>query len=700
MQIIQPLHRKGLRRLFTLSLLAPLALGITWADPAPTPTTPSQTSPATAPARTKASSKPVATSTASTATTPSGVTQLPTIVVTAATRNTQPVDTTATTTTVLTHQDLDDNKYASVTDALQSVPGLAVVTSGMQGAETSVFIHGLDSNQTLVTVDGRRQAVGLSGADDNLTNLTLDNVDQIEIVRTPVSSAQGGSAMGGVINLVTLSGKGLTTPEGSVSEEAGSFNTFKENAQSRGAVGNFDYAISATRQDSIYPALSPGFAPFDSPGFAGQADQYRDTSYRGNFGYQITPDIYVDLHSAYSNAYTSSPGIFLFPDPTASLDIEDWNLSPEIVANVTDFYTTKLYYTRDQQRQADNDPFLANELVTDGSSPQGAITRLQINTDSVDWQNDFQIAHNWSVTAGIQGDNRNYYENDNVLGVQTLNGHDNNLGGYISSQWQPLPGLNILNSGRYDSYSQFGGSFSWRQAASYRVEPTQTLLHASVSSAYTPPSIQDLYIYNAGSPFFGPFLPNPSLTPETDLGWEAGVEQPFWDDRVTPSVTYFHNDVSNAIENVELPSGAFINENLNHVTTDGIEVGLQVKPWTTVKLQVNYTYLDAVNDSTQLRLVRRPRNSLDFTGIWNPIAPLTLTMSGNWVMGRQDLDAVTGAQEDAPDYFVLRASASYRINDNVSIWVRGENLTDASYQPALGYLAPSIAAYGGIKVSF
>ena len=585
-------------------------------------------------------------------------------------------------------------------DALQSVPGMSVVTLGMPGGQTSVFIHGLDSNQTLVTIDGRRQAVGLSGADDNLANLTLDNIDQIEVVRTPVSSINGGSAMGGVINLVTLSGKGLTTPEGSVSEEMGSFNTFKENAQSRGMVGNFDYAVSATRQDSIYPAFSPGDPALFSPGFPDQADQYRNSAYRGNFGYQLTPDIYIDLHSAYSNAYTSSPGIYLFPDPTASLLIEDWNLSPEIVAKVTDFYTTKLYYTRDQQRQADNDPYLAAQLISFGSSPQGAQTRLQINTDSVDWQNDFQIAHNWSITAGLQGDNRNYYEYDNVLAMRTLNGHDNNLGGYISSQWQPLPGLNILNSGRYDSYSAFGGAFSWRQGASYRVAPTQTLLHASVSSAYTPPPLQDLYIFNAGSPFFGPFLPNPSLQPETDLAWETGVEQPFLDDRVTPSVTYFHDDIQNDIQNVQLPSGAFINENLNHVTTDGVEVGLKVKPWTTVTLNANYTYLDAVNDTSQMRLVRRPRNSLDFTGTWNPIPALTLTLGGNWVVGREDLDAITGVQEDAPDYFLLRASATYRINDHVSIWMRGENLTDRNYQPALGFLAPSMAGYGGIKVSF
>ena len=709
MQIIQSVHRKGLRLLPALLLFTPLAFTPVWADPPPVvagptppvtaPTQPRATAKSDAQAKGTVASKPAETSTASSGKSQPVVT-LPTIVVTAATRNTQPIDTTATTTTVLTNQDLLDNNYASVPDALQSVPGLAVVTSGNPGAQTSVFIHGLDARQTLVTIDGRRQAVGLSGADDDLANLTLDNVDQIEVVRTPVSSEQGGSAMGGVINLVTLSGKGITTPEGSVSEEAGSFNTFRENAQSRGQVGDFDYAVSASRQDSIYPALSPGDAADFSPGFAGQADQYRNTSYRGNFGYQLSPDIYVDLHSAYGNAYTSSPGIYLFPDPTASLLIEDWNLSPEIVAKVADFYTTKLYYTRDQQRQADNDPFLANQLISFGSSPQGAQTRLQIDTDSIDWQNDFQLAHNWTITAGIQGDNRSYYEYDNVLGFQTLHGHDNNIGGYVSSQWQPLTGLNVLSSVRSDAYSAFGKSLSWRQGVSYRVAPTQTLVHASVSSAFTPPSIQDLYVYNAGSPFFGPFLPNPKLHPETDLGWEAGVEQPLWDDRVTPSATYFHNDVRGDIENVQLPSGAFINENLNRVTTDGVEVGVLVKPWSTVTLQGDYTYLNAVNDTTQLRLVRRPRNSLDFTGTWKPIDPLTLTLGGNWIVGREDLNAISGAQQDAPDYFILRASATYRINDHVSIWIRGENLTDRNYQPALGYLAPSIAGYGGIKVSF
>jgi vitamin B12 transporter len=635
--------------------------------------------------------------------TPPGVapTKLPTIVVTAATRTPQPPETTATTTTVLTHQDLDEQKYASVTDALRSVAGVDVVTSGMPGSQTSVFIHGLDSNMTLITVDGRRQAVGLSGADDDLTNLTLDNVDQIEVVRTPVTSAQGGGSTGGVINLVTLSGKGLATPQSSISEEMGSFNTYRENAQSRGAFGNFDYAVSASRQDSIYPALSPGgelFYPGGPayPGFAGNKDQYRNTTYRGNFGYQVTPAVYVDLHTAYSNAYTSEPNQYFSPDPNASLLIEDWSLSPEITAQFTSFYTSKFYYTHDQQRQANNDPYQTYLALygPDGPySPAGYQGRLQINTDSIDWQNDLKLARNWTLTAGIQGDDIDFYENDNNLGPQLFNGRDNNLGGYITSQWQPVEGLNVLNSVRYDSYSLFGGALSWREGASYRVAPTQTVIHASGSSSFTPPSIADLY-YPGGS--------NPNLKPESSLGWEAGVAQPLWDGKVTPGITYFHNDITNYIQFVYNPANfSYLPYNVGHATTDGVEVNVEVKPVEQVSLDLNYTYLDAVDDINHVRLLRRPRNSFNFTGTWNPIAPLTLTVGGNWVVDQQDYDPISGNPHlTEPDYFVLRAGANYRINDTVTIWVRGENLTDQNYQQAIGYYSPSIAGYGGIKISF
>ena len=626
--------------------------------------------------------------------------ELAPIVVTAPTRTPQPVETTASSTTVITQDDLYDQHYTSVPDALSSVSGLSVIASGNPGSQTSVFVHGLDARDTLVTIDGRRQPPGLTGFDDNFANLTLDNVQQIEVVATPVASSQGPSAMGGVVNVVTQSGKGVTTPVGDVWFESGSFNTFREGASSRGQVSDFDYAVSLSRQDSVFASLSPGDAAEGSTGFANQADQYRNTSYRGNFGYQLSPEIYLDLHTTYSNAYTSSPGLEEFPDPTANLTTEQWMISPEITAKVTDFYTMKFYYSRNQFRLSSQDPFLTQEEISFGETPQGTQTRTQINTNSIDWQNDFQLAHNWTLSAGVQGDDSGYYIDDDELNGKTLSGDRRNIGGFISSQWQPIEGLNVFSSGRFDEYNQFAGAFSWRQGVSYTVAPTQTQLHASGSRAFTPPPLQD--VAYPGSTI------NPDLKPETDLGWEAGVAQPLWNGKVTPSVTCFHNQLHNYIESY---APTYLPFNVPDATTEGVDIGIDAQPADTVKLHIGYTYLNAVNDTNDTRLLRRPRNQVTFDGTWKPIPKLTLTIGGLWVVDRRDIDP-TSTQPfpstlspnytviKAPDYFVLRASATYEINDNVSIWVRGDNLTDASYQPALGYYAPDIGGYGGVKFSF
>jgi vitamin B12 transporter len=589
------------------------------------------------------------------------------IVVSAATRNTQAPDTTATDTTVVTEEDLESGRYEDVTSALEKVPGVAVVQTGVPGQVTSVFIHGADSNQTLFTIDGRPQPVGLSGATD-FSNLTLDNIAQIEVVKTPVAAVQGGSATGGVINLVSLNGRGLAQPVSSVSFEGGSFDTFREQAQSRGSDGNFDYAVSASDETSDNDR---------------QNENYRNTVYRGNFGYQATPTIYVDLHTGYSLADAGSPNTIETPDPVAHLQTQDWFLSPEVSAKVTDFYTTKLYYNHDQTRQNYID------LYTDLANFQfPSNTRLNLTTDSYDWQNNLQIAHNWQITAGVQGSNTLAAQVDELAGVTTIRNSLSNIGGYAQSQWQPLTGLNVLSSIRYDGYSDYAGALSWRQGVSYEIAPTKTVVHASGSSSYTPPSAEDLYF---------PGFSNPNLKPETALSYEAGVEQPLFGGKLTPSATYFHNNITNYI--LSLPPN-FLPENVGDVTTDGVELDFAARPIDQLKLDLNYTYLNATNDTENIRLVRRPRDSLNFTIDYTPIEPLTLDLGGSWVVDREDIDPVTFEQVDAPDYFTLRAAATYQINKYVTVWIRGENLTSQSYEPVLGYPALGLGGYGGIKISF
>lgn len=590
------------------------------------------------------------------------------VVVYAATRLPVAAEATAASVTVVFHQQIQDHQYDSFVDALEQIPGIAVVRTGTQGQVTSLFTRGTQSNHTLITIDGRRQAAGLSGADDELTNLTLDDVDRIEDVRTGDSTVSGGNAIGGVVNIVTQSGQGLTKPTGSVYFEGGSYDTFREGAELRGSESGFDYSLGASRMDSA----------FDRPN-----NDYRNTAYRGKYGYQIGKDLYFDLLTSYQETCAASPNSIFTPDPTARLVIEDWNLSPGITWKTTQFYTTRCYFTHDQQRQVYQDYGMPTVFTID--------TRQQINTDLFDWQNNLQLARNWQLSAGIQGDNQSVVLRDNVANDDPVTNTLFTIGGYLESQYQPIEGLNILNSVRYDAYSDYPGAVSWRQGVSYRIDPTRTVVHTTGFSAYSPPSIQDLYYPGAA---------NPNLKPEKDLGWEFGVEQPFLQDRVTLGATYFHNHISNFIQ----PDGNFIPQNIPHAMTEGVEIVMTAHPLDQLTLTSNYSYLTAEDTTDHLRLIRRPRSLFNADAVWKPISELTFTLGGTWVIGRQDqtFDPVTFAPEniELPNYATLRMTGTWRVTPNLELWARGENILNEKYQPVLGYPALGATAYAGIRYKY
>ncbi len=50
-------------------------------------------------------------------------------------------------------------------------------------------------------------------------------------------------------------------------------------------------------------------------------------------------------------------------------------------------------------------------------------------------------------------------------------------------------------------------------------------------------------------------------------------------------------------------------------------------------------------------------------------------------------------------YWLLNATASYKITPAVEVFGRVENLLDRHYQEVYGYEAPPIAAYAGVKLT-
>src|SRR5205807_6150975 len=148
---------------------------------------------------------------------------------------------------VVTEDDFRAYHYATVDEALRSVPGVDIRRSGTLGKTSSITIRGANSNQVQVLVDGVRVKSTTTGQAD-LSDLSPDLIERIEVIRGPQSTLYGADAIGGVVNIITKKGKGpfSATVEGG----AGNYDTYTGGGWFSGAYSLLDYAGSISHLES------------------------------------------------------------------------------------------------------------------------------------------------------------------------------------------------------------------------------------------------------------------------------------------------------------------------------------------------------------------------------------------------------------------------------------------------------------------
>ncbi|HEY2799152.1 MAG TPA: TonB-dependent receptor [Chthoniobacterales bacterium] len=590
-------------------------------------------------------------------------------IVVSATRLPLPEDEAPASVSVITSGDFEQKQTERVADALREVPGLSVVQTGTPGQLTSVFTRGLRSEHTQVLIDGVPINQGLQGA-FNFADLTVDDIARIEVVRGPQSTVYGPRALAGVIQLFTKVGS--ETPENSFSAEGGSYGTFREALSSAGKYGQFDYSLGASRLDT------------DN---ARPNSQYRLSSGVTNIGWSPNDTLRLSTLFTYSLADTGNPNTIFDPKPIDNFLTERWLIAPHIDWRPSDQWEHKLVVAYDHERQI-NDP---NEDGFVGP------TRALFKRLTIDYQNNFRPVTWLTLTSGLfysevdAGEERPFVSQ--AFGPQPtfLSDHTEERAIYLEASAIPFTGLTLVAGGRYDHFNQFGGVATYRVAGSYRVAPTDTVLHASVATGFSPPSSQDKIFGN-----------NFNLNPEKDLGWEIGLEQRAWSERIKFSATYFHNDLSNLIGF----NGLFDTLNLGAARTEGIETELEVRPMTDLVFSASYTYLEAKNtgseDITQLpgaRLPRRPRNEFYVSASYLWFKKLRTTAEAKWVNAREELN-FGGPNFDIEDYSFANFAAEYEVNSRLTIFARIDNLTDEHYSEVFGFPTLGRAAYGGIRLRF
>jgi vitamin B12 transporter len=590
-------------------------------------------------------------------------------IVVSATRLPVPEEEAPASVTILTDDDFEIHQTERAADALREVPGLSVVQTGAAGQLTSVFTRGLRSEHTQVLLDGIPINQGLQGA-FNFADFTLDNIARIEVVRGPQSTIYGPRALAGVIQFFTKQGGDI--PETTLEAEGGSYGSYRTEIETSGRIGQFDYSLGGSRfeTDNARPN-----------------NQYRLWNFLGNVGWSPGDELRISSLFTYSLADTGNPNTIFDPKPIDNFLTERWLIAPHLDWKPSDDWEHKLIVSYDEERQV-NDP---NQDGFVGPT-RALFTRL-----TIDYQNDFRPAKWLTLTSGFfyseveAGQERPFVSQEFGPQPTFLSDFTDERSIYLEANARPFPELNFVAGGRYDHFNQFGGIWTYRVAGSYTILPSDTTLHASVGTGFSPPSPQDKIFGN-----------NFGLEPEKDLGWEIGVAQRLWDGRARVAATYFHNDLSNLIGF----NGLFDTLNLGSARTQGLEAEIDLRPLDNLAFYASYTYLDAENtssaDITQLpgaRLPRRPRNEVYLSASYLWLGKLRTTAEAKFVNAREELN-FGGPNFDIEDYSFVNFAAEYVVNPHLTFFGRIDNLTNEHYAEVFGFPALGRAAFGGVKLTF
>jgi vitamin B12 transporter len=572
------------------------------------------------------------------------------ITVTSATKSTQSIKDVTSNVEVITKEEIEERHFSGVSEALNSLAGVSVISNGGVGQTDSLFIRGVDSKRILILVDGVRynEPAGLSGAP--LAQLLIDDIEQIEVVKGAQSGVWGADASGGVVNIITSSAKKGLHGNGSV--ETGSFNTKKYSTTVSNRTDLGYIKLNANRTDvGGYSAFE---AKESSPNYGKRGEE---------LGYER--DGYTN------NTYTIQGGVNL-------TDSDEVNLSYKKIDAKYDYDSTN---ADNRTNKTDlNHFFKSTNYIHTAEKYNIKLNAQQSTFDRT--QNTFK-AKSLLNEFGAQT-NINYIDKaDLVLGVNKQNFEHKTdklkyqTEGLFVSNSITFDKLVLTQALRYDNNSKFDEKSTGKIGTKYNF--TENLnTSANYGTAYNAPTLSNLSY-------------TPTLKPETSESFDVGLEYKNF------KVTYFENIITDMINYI--PSSNPVQyENLNGETTiKGYEFAYKKDVLKDTFLNLNYTLLDTQDNKGQ-ELARRPKDQLGFGVDYYGIDRFQFNVNGQYIGERYDGANKTGAETG--NYTVWNSVVNYDINKTYKAYLKVDNLFDKYYQTIDGYATAERSAYLGLKANF
>jgi vitamin B12 transporter len=620
---------------------------------------------------------------------------------------------------VFTRDEIDRRPSVSLPDLLLFAPGIAIGRTGREGGTASLFLNGGNSNFTKVLVDGA--PINPPGGAVDFSNLTLDNIDKVEVVRGAESAIYGTDAVSGVIQMLTHRGTSRV-PEFRVFGEGGSFSSARGGGEFSGLLGAFDYSLAASYLET-----------------AGQGpnDDFLNRTASGNFGYAFSDRSHVRLSLRNNTSEAGIPGETGFEPPSLyqryALHVFDSNARWDFTTGThwhhqisgAESYNRQHSFNPQQSFFA-TDPLAFCPQANPASVPTPEFcdftsdNHYQYNRANLSAETSY-LLRNFGGTAGYQ------YEVENAS-IAFLNvGHvrRNNQGGFLDFHYLPHPRVRLNFGARAEANANFGTRVVPRVGASLALRYGKgfwgdTRYRVFYGQGIKEPRFDQLYNDQFGD--FG----NPLLKPEASKNWSTGIEQKIAGDRLIFSGEYFSNrfyDIISFAFCSPLPPPArptanscgitFLNAppsfgyffNTDRARARGINMAVEARPLHWLIVVGNYAYVDSLvisapnafdpSEQAGHPLIRRPPHSGSLT-MNAAFRHLNVSFAGYFTGARTDSDFLSffagntcfgPCQNRNPGYARFDVATSYELAQGVSLYARSTNLFDKKYQDVVGFPA-------------
>lgn len=495
--------------------------------------------------------------------------------------------------TIIGPEEIESSNARTVPDLLQGQMGVSIRDWLGNGKTVNLDMRGfgeMSSSNCLVLIDGRRvNTIDMGNVD--WSQISLSQVDRIEVVRGSGAVLYGDNASGGVINIITK--KGGYEPQAKIAVSMSTPSGVNTSIDIKGNKDNFNYDINAGysfgsgfRENNNVSAYDLGGRVTGYPltwisvdvsaGFhgdeAGMPGPVNATQWRaGQYAESNTPYDAVRTNDRYARI------------------VVDENIPGSLL-----FFRTDLGWRNR----------LSESMMYSTGAAWGGFDRR--NFTAVSWGQKCSYEGGlFSARIGAEGE-LGYYD---IVGTDTYGApvnQDQNLdrtsiGMYADADVSLFKDRLLISMGaRKEFFNHFFSAYTSTDAS------TNTLsvdaLSAGVSyvilgdavifgrwdQSYRAPKVDEYYFLDmSGWPFV--YKLNTQLKPQTGQQWEAGIKSSFFG-IVNTAVTWFRYILNNELYYNPL---TFANENYDWTLHEGVEFGVSARPMPILVLSGNYTYTDA-----------------------------------------------------------------------------------------------------------